>query len=88
MKTTKKFSYLIDQQMSEQLIIDVGDPEKSFQPITVRTIFGDGSLYQDRLNLIDLSKEQAQLLGQYLLDAAAGLPDHDPDVEYPGKVIS
>ena len=78
-------TYLIDQQVSQSLLISRNDDPKAAQPLELETV----TWMLDRKNhLISLSKKQAEALGTMLLRAAEDLPEISRHVEHPGYVIS
>ena len=76
-KTVAQIYYLIDQQVSHNLVIGI-QHKPTFQPI----LFGE-----DGQALIELSREQALEVAAQLRRAAMQVDDPGDKIEYPGKVI-
>lgn len=73
-----KIPFLIDQQASHELVVELSDPKRSYQPIEVYEIGGDP---------IPLSREQALQLSLALKEVALMCPTAEEHMEYPGKVL-
>lgn len=80
------FSYLIDSQASQQMHIDVEDEDKTYRPIKIRLYT---PIINHKVDLIDLSREQAIMLIEALSDSIKKCPDFSGNtkLEYPGKVV-
>lgn len=78
-------TYLIDQQASQQLHIDVADTQRTYQPIVISEYTPLTGSTRRRLRL---SREQALALAALLNDAAAQVPEVTTEgLEYPGKLV-
>lgn len=77
--STQHISFLVDQQMSDRLIVECRNKKRSYQPIRV--------CFKDEDDLMELSKAQALGLAKMLMKAAEECPDPPKNTEYPGFVL-
>jgi hypothetical protein len=79
------FYYLIDQQCSQAMYVEVVNSSTTYQPIEVSTVTPMVSDKKSRI--MRLSREQALELARLLKKAAKEVPIPSEHLEYPGKIV-